>query len=126
MKLKSKKQFIDYIGENCYINNVDGTVIGSTSGGFKLLFYLSETDHVGIPLKGWDEAYAFYRDHNKALHSKRLPKNSDLLRYGAILQVNNFETKRGYYTIRIIQYNGAIYYHKMKNGKVVEIKKFTP
>ena len=121
MKLKSKKQFIDYIGENCYIDNMDGTAIGSTSGGFKPLFYLSKEDIVGVPLKDWDEAYTFYR-----LHNKGLPKNADLLRYGTMLKVNNFETRRGYYTIRIIQYNGAIYYHKMKSGKVVEIKKFTP
>lgn len=52
-------------------------------------------------------------------------RNSELLRYGDYLKVNNFQTPLGYYTIRIIQYNGNVYFHKMKNGQVVEITKLT-
>lgn len=52
-------------------------------------------------------------------------RNSELLRYGDYLKVNNLQTPLGYYTIRIIQYKGSIYFHKMKNGQVVEITKLT-
>ena len=51
------------------------------------------------------------------------PQWLDLLRYGEILKKNNFQTERGYYTIRLIRYDDAIYFHKMKNGMQVEIKK---
>lgn len=53
------------------------------------------------------------------------PQWLDLLHYGEILKKNNFQTERGYYTIRLIRYEGAIYFHKMKDGKIVELKKYT-
>lgn len=49
-------------------------------------------------------------------------KSSVLLRYGEILKANTFETIRGVYTIRIIKYKNQMFFHKMKNGSVVEIK----
>lgn len=119
-RLKTKKEFIEYIGENCSIRNSDGTEIGSTSGGFAPLFYKCADDLEGTPLKDWDEAYDLYIEHN----TKR-SLSQELLRYGEILKRNNFATDRGYYTIRLIRYEGAIYFHKMKDGKVVEIKKFS-
>lgn len=119
-KLKTKAQFIEYIGENCSIRNSDGTEIGSTSGGFAPLFYKNANDFNGTPLKDWDEAYVRYIEHNT-----RRSLSQDLLQYGEILKRNNFATYRGYYTIRLIRYEGAIYFHKMKDGKVVEIKKFS-
>lgn len=53
---------------------------------------------------------------------KKNPKSEELLHYGERLKENSFETERGIYTIRLIKYNGDIYFHKMKNGEVVEIK----
>lgn len=50
-------------------------------------------------------------------------KSSDLLKYGEIVKVNTFKTERGIYTIRIIRYENVLFFHKMKNGSVVEIKK---
>lgn len=49
-------------------------------------------------------------------------KSKDLLRYGNILKVNTFETVRGIYTIRLIKYEDNIFFHKMKDGNLVEIK----
>lgn len=117
-KLKTKEELLEYIGENCSIRNSDGTEIGSTSGGFAPLFYKCAGDLEGTPLKDWDEAYDLYIQHNT-----RRNLGQDLLRYGVILKVNNFQTEKGYYTIRLIRYEGAIYFHKMKNGMQVEIKK---
>lgn len=48
--------------------------------------------------------------------------SENLLRYGTILKVNNFVTDRGYYTIRLIRYEDNIFFHKMKDGKLVELK----
>lgn len=56
---------------------------------------------------------------NKGILSK------SLLRYGTVIKRNDFNTVRGYYTIRIIKWEGALYFHKMKEGVVVEIKKLT-
>lgn len=36
--------------------------------------------------------------------------------------VNNFYTEKGIYTLRVMEYHGEFYIHKMKNGEVVEIK----
>lgn len=51
-------------------------------------------------------------------NKKVTPKEAE--RYGKYLKVNNFDTERGRYTIRIIKYDGKIYFHKMLNGKVRE------
>lgn len=57
--------------------------------------------------------------------------SNDALRYGTILTDDEFyetpneaspKTLR-YVRIRIIAYNGIIYYHKMLNGEIVEFKK---
>lgn len=53
------------------------------------------------------------------------PSSEDLLHYGHIVKLNNFSTRRGYYTIRIIKYDGAIYFHKMRNGHTTEIINLT-
>lgn len=45
-----------------------------------------------------------------------------LLHYANILMVNNFDTEKGRYTLRVMEYHGEFYVHKMKNGEVVEIK----
>lgn len=117
-KLKTKAQFLAKIEDDGFIRNSDGTEIGSTSGGLAPLFYKYADDLEGTPLKDWDEAYALYIQHNT-----RRNLGQDLLRYGKILKVNNFQTEKGYYTIRLISYEGAIYFHKMKNGVQVEIKR---
>ena len=49
-------------------------------------------------------------------------KSKDLLRYGVILKVNTFETSRGIYTIHLIKYENNIFFHKMKDGNLVELK----
>ncbi len=54
---------------------------------------------------------------------KRKVKSEDLLRYGEIVKSNTFDTARGCYTIRIIKFKDELFFHKMKNGSVVEIKK---
>ena len=45
----------------------------------------------------------------------------DVLRYGEII-INEEFVEYGSIRIRIISYNGSIYYHKMVNGEVVEFK----
>ena len=50
---------------------------------------------------------------------------STLLRYGSVLKINNFTTYRGFYTLRIISYEGQLYFHKMKDGNLVELINLT-
>lgn len=45
----------------------------------------------------------------------------DVLRYGEII-INEEFVEHGSIRIRIISYNGSIYYHKMVNGEVVEFE----
>lgn len=61
------------------------------------------------------------------MNSRRKPNPSsgDLLRYGALIKRNDFETKKGFYTIRLIRYNGNIYFHKMLDSRVVEVMNLT-
>ena len=49
------------------------------------------------------------------------PKSIRLLHEGHILKSNTFDTAKGCYTIRIINHNGSLYFHKMLNGTVVEV-----
>ena len=49
-------------------------------------------------------------------------KSVELLKHGSTIKENTFETYKGKYTIKLILYNENIYFHKMKNGVVVEIK----
>lgn len=55
------------------------------------------------------------------------PPVNDILRYGTILTddelYDHYYPMDKYVRIRIIAYNGTIYYHKMVNGEVVEFKK---
>ena len=46
----------------------------------------------------------------------------DALRYGKVI-VNEEFVEYGAIRIRIISYDGSIYYHKMMNGEVIEFKK---
>ena len=48
--------------------------------------------------------------------------NENLMYYGKLLFRNSFDTVKGFYTIRVFEYEGNFYLHKMKNGQVVEIK----
>lgn len=54
------------------------------------------------------------------------PKTNKLLREGTIIKVNNFYTEKGCYTIRIVSYKDKLYFHKMLNGKVVEVVNLNP
>lgn len=56
---------------------------------------------------------------------KKLRKDAHevLLRYGKYLVDNTFDTKLGTYRVRMIQYEGYIYFHKMRNGELLELKK---
>lgn len=56
------------------------------------------------------------------MKDKHKVTSENLLRYGTILKVNNFSTDRGYYTIRLIKYENNIFFHKMKDGNLVELK----
>lgn len=48
----------------------------------------------------------------------------DIIHYGTIVTDNDIESKDGnFIRVRIIVYEGNIYYHKMVNGDVVEFKK---
>ena len=49
------------------------------------------------------------------------PRWLKMLQEGLIIKSNTFDTAKGCYTIRIIAYNGELYFHKMLNGKVVEL-----
>ena len=57
------------------------------------------------------------------MNKKRTSNADDSIRYGKVLLVNNFITERGFYTIRIVEYEKYVYFHKMLNGEVVEFKK---
>ena len=52
---------------------------------------------------------------------KGTPRWIKMLQYGIILKQNTFDTNKGCYTIRIIEYEGSLYFHKMLNGNIVEI-----
>lgn len=54
------------------------------------------------------------------------PETTRMLREGTIIKVNNFDTAKGFYTIRIVSYNDKLYFHKMLNGKVVEVVNLNP
>ena len=54
-------------------------------------------------------------------------KADDVLRYGTILTDDDLiytcKDRGDYVRIRIIVYDGVVYYHKMFDGEVVEFKK---
>lgn len=49
------------------------------------------------------------------------PRWLKMLQYGLIIKTNRFDTVKGCDTIRIILYEGNLYFHKILNGSVVEI-----
>lgn len=49
------------------------------------------------------------------------PRWLRMLQEGLIIKSNTFDTAKGCYTIRIINYKGDLYFHKMLNGNVVEL-----
>lgn len=49
------------------------------------------------------------------------PRWLKMLQEGLIIKSNTFDTAKGCYTIRIIAYKDDLYFHKMLNGKVVEL-----
>lgn len=51
--------------------------------------------------------------------------HEELMRYGKVIKENTFDTARGVYTIRIIRRGSELFWHKMKNGVVVEINSLT-
>lgn len=44
----------------------------------------------------------------------------DILIYGKALKSNSFQTELGIYTIRIAELDGFVYFHKMRNGEILE------
>lgn len=50
-------------------------------------------------------------------------KTELLLKDSEIIKKNDFETDRGVYTVQIVRKGRALFFHKMKNGKTVEIVK---
>lgn len=54
------------------------------------------------------------------------PETLRMLREGTIIIANTFDTAKGCYTRRIVSYNNNLYFHKMLNGKVVEVVKLNP
>ena len=62
--------------------------------------------------------------YGRTEEEKKVRRNTqeELLRYGKYLIDNTFETKLGVYRVRIIYYAEHIYFHKMRNGEVLEIK----
>lgn len=60
-------------------------------------------------------------EHNYNL--EKIVFEQDVLRYGKIIIDNNFETSNLYYVrIRIISFDGKIFYHQMCNGTIEEFK----
>lgn len=51
---------------------------------------------------------------------KKVSLAEDVLKYGNVIKINNFITQRGMYTIRIVEYENKVFFHKMLNGEVVE------
>lgn len=67
---------------------------------------------MAIKLKPWSEV-----ENNRC----ETPEPADILRYGTVITDDNFNH---YFTrIRLISYNGELYYHKMVAGDVVECRK---
>lgn len=81
--------------------------------------------------KGWGQVRDVYKD---AIYFQDLEDGyafpnylvvnatpEDVLRYGEVI-INEEFVEYGSIRIRVISYNGSIYYHKMINGEVVEFK----
>lgn len=120
--LKTVKELSDLIKNDptyggCAVDLPSGKCIGTTSGGWKPLLYQDAEDNYPIPLT-WEEALELY---NREMELNAMPKSYRMLLEGRILKTNNFDTKKGYYTIRIVEYKDELYFHKMLSGRVVEV-----
>jgi len=59
------------------------------------------------------------------MDARNLVLSKTLLRYGKITLKEDYESDEGNITIRIIKYEGATYWHKMVNGIVTDINKWS-
>lgn len=105
----------------CAVDLPSGRCIGTTSGGWQPLLYQNPEDNYPTELT-WEKALELY---NREMELNSMPKSHRVLLEGIILKTNNFDTKKGYYTIRIIEYKDELYFHKMLNGRVVEVINLT-
>ena len=75
--------------------------------------------------KGTDYANNVFRDvedgYDFPIYLLANVTPEDVLRYGEII-INEEFVEYGAFRIRIISYDGSIYYHKMMNGEVIEFK----
>ena len=81
--------------------------------------------------EGWGKVREVYKDSDYFQDAKdgyQFPNyliaditSVDVLRYGEVI-INEEFVEYGSIRIRVISYNGFIYYHKMVNGDVVEFK----
>lgn len=46
----------------------------------------------------------------------------DVLRYGDIIVDEMYDTWRNTYRLRVIRYEGKLYWHKMVDGELIEFK----
>lgn len=124
--LKTVKELSDLIKNDptyggCAVDLPSGRCIGTTSGGWQPLLYRNPEDNCPIELT-WEEALELY---NREMELNAMSKSHRMLLEGEILKINNFDTKKGYYTIRIVEYKDELYFHKMLNGCVVEVINLT-
>lgn len=110
--------------DGCGIDLPSGKCIGTTSGDWQPLLYQNPEDSYPTELT-WTEALELYNKELRAAQCNE-PETIRMLREGTIIKVNNFDTAKGCYTIRIVSYNDKLYFHKMLNGKVVEVVNLNP
>lgn len=127
--LKTIEELQNLIYENpkydgCGIDLPSGKCIGTTSGDWQPLLYQNPEDNYPTELT-WTEALDLYNKELRAAQRNE-PETIRMLREGTIIKVNNFYTAKGCYTIRIVSYNGNLYFHKMLNGNVVEVVNLNP
>lgn len=53
---------------------------------------------------------------------ERVSLKEKMLKEGKFLIDNTFTTDRGIYRVRIILFEGNLFFHKMKNGEIVEVQ----
>lgn len=53
---------------------------------------------------------------------ERVSLKEKMLKEGKFLIDNTFTTDRGIYRVRIILFGGNLFFHKMKNGEIVEVQ----